>query len=204
MFQTRNLWIFVHLPVISVWESKIGWTIKAQCCLQVHLFLLITPQTLYCIIQVWSIIEIETRAHRWQTCTSLNMTVSYIISHYFFIFQIRWMLWNLFGTECRWLHILLSLLSILIGFVEKEILALSSAASIHITIVCSVFSDTWSTASTISCWSSWFPSYPRTTSRGACCRLCPGAQRSCWHKREGEEAGTGVEISVRFFKWSVL
>lgn len=103
------------------------------------------------------------------------MTVSYNISHYFFIFQIRWMLWNLFGTECRWLHILLSLRSIVI-YLQPPLFTSQS-----------VFSDTWSTASTISCWSSWFPSYLRTTSRGACCRLSPGAQRSCWHKREGKK-----------------
>lgn len=116
------------------------------------------------------------------------------------------MLCNLFGTECRWLHILLSLLSILIDFVEKEILALSSAASMHITIVCSVLSDTWSTASTISCWSSWFPSYLRTTSRGACCRLSPGAQRSCWHKREGRNRNRSGDLSavlqvISFVTW---
>lgn len=52
-----------------------------------------------------------------------------------------------------------------------------------------MFSDTWSTASMIFFWSSWFPSYLRRTSRGACCRLSPGTLRSCWHKRKTHSDG---------------
>lgn len=89
----------------------------------------------------------------------------------------------LFESQCWWLHQPLSLLSVMIDFVAKKIPVWSSATSIHVTSVCSLFTDTLSTASLISCWSSWFLSYLKTTSRGACCRPSLVAQRSSWHRR---------------------
>lgn len=142
-------------------------------------------QMLYSIKSEGSVIVISTRAHKW-----LNKHAHPSMRQFLMLFSIVSSCSKcceccetcLFESQCRWFHLPLPLLSILIDFVVNKIPVWSSVTCIHVTSVCSVFLDTWFTASMISCWSSWYLSYLRMTSREACCRPSPGAQKSCWHK----------------------